>query len=441
MASKDIKTSFETDEFIFAEGDPGDCAYIINSGMVEVSLDKDGRQLVVATLTKGDILGEMAIIDRKPRTASARAIVPTEVTAIPLNYVSQKIEQSDPTVRMFLRLAMARYRDLNVRMGQVFESLSLGQEEDSEDPFAASTMELKNVVSQFAEMQKRIDSAVSRPAPTDSGSLFGEETLEITKLLVTEEQLLRAAMANKEFRLHYQPIIDLTNNRVSGCEALVRWKHPSGEMILPSRFLAQVENSDLIFELGYWIAEEACRFQSRLANELGLNLSVAINLSGKQFEDQHLVPSLADIMDRTGAARERIKFEITESLLIDNPELATQSLFQLKEAGAKLAIDDFGTGYSSFSYLHRFPFDTLKIDRAFVNAMTRDKKSNRIVKSLVNLSHDLEMEVVAEGIESKQEAEMMRNFNAAYGQGFYFSKPVDETRFIKLLRPRAKAAS
>jgi EAL domain-containing protein (putative c-di-GMP-specific phosphodiesterase class I)/CRP-like cAMP-binding protein len=441
MASKDIKTSFETDEFIFAEGDPGDCAYIINSGMVEVSLDKDGRQLVVATLTKGDILGEMAIIDRKPRTASARAIVPTEVTAIPLNYVSQKIEQSDPTVRMFLRLAMARYRDLNVRMGQVFESLSLGQEEDSEDPFAASTMELKNVVSQFAEMQKRIDSAVSRPAPTDSGSLFGEETLEITKLLVTEEQLLRAAMANKEFRLHYQPIIDLSNNRVSGCEALVRWKHPSGEMILPSRFLAQVENSDLIFELGYWIAEEACRFQSRLANELGLNLSVAINLSGKQFEDQHLVPSLADIMDRTGAARERIKFEITESLLIDNPELATQSLFQLKEAGAKLAIDDFGTGYSSFSYLHRFPFDTLKIDRAFVNAMTRDKKSNRIVKSLVNLSHDLEMEVVAEGIESKQEAEMMRNFNAAYGQGFYFSKPVDETRFIKLLRPREKAAS
>ena len=344
MASKDIKTSFETDEFIFAEGDPGDCAYIINSGMVEVSLDKDGRQLVVATLTKGDILGEMAIIDRKPRTASARAIVPTEVTAIPLNYVSQKIEQSDPTVRMFLRLAMARYRDLNVRMGQVFESLSLGQEEDSEDPFAASTMELKNVVSQFAEMQKRIDSAVSRPAPTDSGSLFGEETLEITKLLVTEEQLLRAAMANKEFRLHYQPIIDLTNNRVSGCEALVRWKHPSGEMILPSRFLAQVENSDLIFELGYWIAEEACRFQSRLANQLGLDLSVAINLSGKQFEDQHLVPSLADIMDRTGARRECIKFEITESLLIDNPELATQSLFQLKEAGAKLAIDDFGTG-------------------------------------------------------------------------------------------------
>jgi EAL domain-containing protein (putative c-di-GMP-specific phosphodiesterase class I) len=139
-------------------------------------------------------------------------------------------------------------------------------------------------------------------------------------------------------------------------------------------------------------------------------------------------------MDRTGASREKIKFEITESLLIDNPELATQSLHQLKETGAKLAIDDFGTGYSSFSYLHRFPFDTLKIDRVFVSAMSRSEKSNQIVKSLVNLSHDLGMDVVAEGIETEQEAELMRNFKAALGQGFYFSRPVNETEFVKLLR-------
>jgi len=434
MDSIDFQTTFDTDEYIFNEGDPGDCAYIIDSGMVEVALDKDGRKLVVATLTKGDILGEMAIIDRLPRSASARAIVPTEVTPIPLDYVSQKIEQSDPTVRMFLRLAMARYRDMNVRLEQVFESLSLGQGEASDDPFAASTMELKNVVSQFAEMQKRIDSAVTKSAPTEAGSLFGEETLEITKLLVTEEKMLKAAMTKKEFRLHYQPIVDLASNRIVGCEALVRWNHPSGEQLLPSRFINQVEDSGLIIDLGYWIAEEACSFQSRLFNDFQHDLFVAINLSGKQFEDQFLIPSLADIMDRTGARREQIKFEITESLLIDNPELATQSLHQLKETGAKLAIDDFGTGYSSFSYLHRFPFDTLKIDRVFVSAMSRSEKSNRIVKSLVNLSRDLGMDVVAEGIETEQEAELMRNFKAALGQGFYFSRPVNETEFVKLLR-------
>ncbi|MGB5329505.1 MAG: EAL domain-containing protein [Gammaproteobacteria bacterium] len=434
MDSIEFQTTFDTDEYIFSEGDPGDCAYIIDNGMVEVSFDKDGRKLVMATLTKGDILGEMAIIDRLPRTASARAIIPTVVTAIPLDYVSQKIEQSDPTVRMFLRLAMARYRDLNARLGQVFEGLSLGQDDASSDAFASSTMEMKNVMSQLMDMQKRIDSAVTKPLHSESGSLFGEKTLEITKLLVTEEKLLKAAMTKKEFRLHYQPIVDLASNRIAGCEALVRWNHPSGELLLPSRFLTQVENSDLIIDLGYWIAEEACHFQSRLFNDFQHDLFVAINLSGKQFDDQFLVPSLADIMDKTGARRDRIKFEITESLLIDNPELATQSLYQLKETGAKLAIDDFGTGYSSFSYLHRFPFDTLKIDRVFIGAMSRSEKSNQIVKSLVNLSHDLGMEVVAEGIESEHEAELMRNFKTTFGQGFYFCRPVNETEFVKLLR-------
>ena len=236
MDSIEIQTTFDTDEYIFKEGDPGDCAYIIENGMIEVSLDKDGRKLVMATLTKGDILGEMAIIDREVRTASARAIVPTAVTAIPLDYVSQKIEQSDPTVRMFLRLAMARYRDMNARLRQVFESLSLGQDEAASDPFTSSTMELKNVVSQFAEMQKRIDSAVTKPANPDGGSLFGEKTLEVTKLLVTEEKLLQSALKKREFLLHYQPIIELSSNRIVGCEALVRWKHPSGELLLPSRF-------------------------------------------------------------------------------------------------------------------------------------------------------------------------------------------------------------
>ena len=156
MDSIELQTSFDTDEYIFREGDPGDCAYIIESGMVEISLNKEGRKLVVATLTKGDILGEMAIIDRLARTASAVAIVPTVVTPIPLDYVSQKIEQSDPTVRMFLRLAMARYRDLNARLGQVFEGLSVAQDMTPDDTYASTTMELKSVVSQFTEMQKRI---------------------------------------------------------------------------------------------------------------------------------------------------------------------------------------------------------------------------------------------------------------------------------------------
>ncbi len=199
--------------------------------------------------------------------------------------------------------------------------------------------------------------------------------------------------------------------------------------------------SGMIVELGYWIAEEACNFQSRLYNDFRQEIAVSINLSARQFEDQFLVATLGDIMDRSGARRDLVKFEITESLLMDNPELATQSLQQLKDAGVMLAIDDFGTGYSSFSYLHRFPFDTLKIDRVFVSAMSRSEKSNQIVRSLVNLSHDLGMDVVAEGIESEREAEIMRQYSTGYGQGFHFSRPVTETEFVRLLRqPRIDKA-
>jgi EAL domain-containing protein (putative c-di-GMP-specific phosphodiesterase class I)/CRP-like cAMP-binding protein len=434
MDSIDFQITFDTDEYIFREGDDGDCAYIIDSGMVEVSLDKEGHKLVVATLTKGDILGEMAIINREVRSASARAIVPTVATSIPLDYVSQKIEQSDPTVRMFLRLAMARYRDMNARLAQVFEELSVSQSDGAScEEFASTTMELKSVVSQFSEMQKRIDSAVTKPARRTDSSVLGEETLQNTKALVTEDKLLQAALQKNQFRLHYQPIVDLSNHQIVGCEALVRWQHPSGELVSPDQFIPYAESSGLIVELGYWIAEEACKYQSLLINDFKKNIFMSINLSGKQFEDYFLVNRLAEIMDRTGVHREQIKFEITESLLMENPELATKLLNQLKETGAKLAIDDFGTGYSSFSYLHRFPFDTLKIDRVFISAMSRSEKSNQIVKSLVNLSHDLGMNVVAEGIETGAEMKLMHKYKAELGQGHFFSKPVNETDFIKLL--------
>ncbi len=429
----EFSTYFDPDEFLFEEGDPGYCAYIIESGSVEISLDKSGRKLVIATLGAGEVLGEMAIIDNLPRTATARAIERTKVTAIPLDYVGQKIENADPTVRMFLLLVMERYRDLLGRLAHVFEGMSSVQPDGPKAVDATPTLELKNVVGQYMEMKKRIDMAVNKPAPKSDKISIGETTLQDTKILVIEEKRLKSALRNEEFRLHYQPIIELATKKIVGCEALVRWQHPSGKLFPPSRFITQAENTGLIINLGYWIAEQACRFLVRLSSESKQPLFVAINLSGKQFEDQLLIPTLASIMDKTGAARELIRFEITESLLVANPELASKALHELKETGAKLAIDDFGTGYSSFNYLLRFPFDTLKVDRAFVSAMLRNKKSNEIIKTLVNLSHDLGMDVVAEGIETDREAALLEQYNAEYGQGYYFSRAVPEEELIKLL--------
>jgi len=429
----ELSTYFDTDEYLFEEGDHGDCAYIIESGAVEVSLDKNGRKLVIATLGEGEVLGEMAIIDKLPRTATARATEPTRAIAIPLEYVEQKIADADPTVRLFLQLIMERYRDMHARLTHVFEGMSPTHHDSSKDSYASTTMELRNVMSQYMDMQKRISTAVNMPAYKSVKPPIGQDSVKNTKIMVTEEKRLKAALVNNEFRLYFQPIIDLAAKKIVGCEGLVRWQRASGKLFPPSRFINQLEKSGLIIDLGYWIAEQACCFQNRLEKEFQKSLFVSINLSGKQFEDQLLIPTLADIMDKSGADREQIKFEITESLLMANPDLASKSLHELKATGAKLAIDDFGTGYSSFSYLHRFPFDTLKIDRAFVSAMARNQKSNEIVRTLVNLSHGLGMDVIAEGIESSQEAILLRDYNTEFGQGNYFSKAVTEADIIKLL--------
>ena len=433
MDLRDFTTHFEENDFLFEEGDAGDCAYIIESGSVELSIDKGDRILVIATLGEGDVLGEMALIDKLPRTASAQAVEETRAIAIPLAYIEQKIDSADPTLRLFLRLIMDRYRDVHARLSHVLEGLSTSKSTLSDEESATTTGELRSVMAQFDDMRKRITKAINMPAYKGKKNDLAEEAINNTKKLVTEEKSLKSALKNDEFCLYYQPIVELESGKTVGCEALVRWNHPAGKLVMPTTFIPQAESTGLIIDLGYWIAEHACQFQSRLDKEFEEPFFVTINLSGKQFSDPGLIDSLANIMDKTGVAHEQIKFEITESLLLDNPELAGDSLYKLKDTRAKLVIDDFGTGYSSFSYLHQYPFDTLKIDRSFVSAMLRNNKSNEITKSLVNLSHDLGMDVVAEGIGSSSEAELLRDYSAEYGQGFYFSKAVTEEAFIKLL--------
>ncbi|MCP4492706.1 MAG: EAL domain-containing protein [Gammaproteobacteria bacterium] len=434
MVQKDFSTYFNTGDCLFEEGDIGDFAYIIESGAIDIFHRRGTNKLVLSKLSEGDILGEMAIIDKLPRSATAQATEPTRVIAIPFDYVKEKIADSDPVIRLFLRLTITRYRDLHTRFTRVFDGIEDFNKTPMQSKTASATVEIENIVSQYQKIQQHLNTAVKSAPNNYEERLGSEQTLISTKLLLTQDKSIKSAMQDDEFILHYQPIIDLETSQIIGCEALIRWVDQSGSIIYPSEFIPRAEMSGLIVDLGYWIAKEACNFQKRLATMVSQPIFMSINLSGKQFESANLVSSLADIMDQAGVTHSMIKYEITESLLMDNPELTGNTLHRLKETGVQLAIDDFGTGYSSFSYLHQLPFDTMKIDRSFVSEMVSNLKSNEIVKTLVHLSHDLGMNVIAEGIETKFEAHMLKQHRADYGQGHYFSRSLSGENFIQLVK-------
>jgi len=427
-----FQTSYKSGQHLFTKGDEGDCAFIIEKGTVEVYINKKGKKMIIAILSAGDLLGEMAIIDRLPRTASAQALEDTEVIVIPHEYVAQKIECSDATVRFFLKVIMERYRDMHARLMRVFEGIN-PDESDYQDMYASTKNVVHNLMQQYLSMQDRIMTAVNSAVPLVEKNAEDEDVTR-TKMTLGIEKSLQRALENEEFQLFYQPIIDLQNGKIKGCEALVRWMHPQRGLIGPFEFIPFAENTGLIIPLGYWITQQACRFQQQLANDFSADFFMSINLSSKQFEAHNLTAKMAELVNQFASRPGKIKFEVTESLLMANPDLATSALNELKEIGVQLAIDDFGTGYSSLSYLHRFPFDTLKIDRSFVSTMLQNKKSNEIVKSLIDLSHNLGMKVVAEGVETTFEENIIKQYKSEYAQGYLYSKPVPADKFKKLLQ-------
>lgn len=255
------------------------------------------------------------------------------------------------------------------------------------------------------------------------------------------ENDLRRAVERNEFRVFYQPIMGVSNCRLSGFEALVRWEHPDRGLIAPSEFIPVAEETGLIVPLGAWILEESCRQMQSWHAQHPANraLTINVNLSSKQLIQSGLVQEVKTILERTGLPARSLKLEITESVVMENAELATNMLKQLSDLNVHLCIDDFGTGYSSLSYLHRFPVDTLKIDRSFVNRIEEKDENVEIVRTIATLARNLGMEVVAEGVESAEQLACLRALNCEYAQGYHFSRPLkidDATAFIETDRGR-----
>jgi diguanylate cyclase (GGDEF)-like protein/PAS domain S-box-containing protein len=246
---------------------------------------------------------------------------------------------------------------------------------------------------------------------------------------------LRRALTDKEFCLYFQPIVKMETGEITGFESLSRWQHPVRGLVGPREFISIAEETGMIIPLGEWGLRESCRRLREWQDEYpeAAQLSMSVNLSPKQFNQKDLVERVIDILNETKIEPGCLRLEITESLLMEDSETTIEKMNRLSAAGIKLAIDDFGTGYSSLSYLHRLPVDYLKIDRSFVSQMQANKQNREIVKTIVLLSKNLNLEVVAEGIETAEQAEYLKGLGCNYGQGYLFSRPVDAEKARRLL--------
>jgi diguanylate cyclase (GGDEF)-like protein/PAS domain S-box-containing protein len=333
------------------------------------------------------------------------------------------IEKRDDAPRVAERIFQALQAPIKVGSQEIFSSVSIG--------IAFSAIEYDGA----EDVLRDADTAMYQAKTTGKArfQIFDDSMHTRALRLLKLEHSLRRAVDKGEFLLHFQPIVALADGAVAGLEALVRWEHPERGLISPSEFVHLAEETGLIYGIGRWTLREACRRLSDwdAAGQPGLSMNV--NLSARQFSQPDLIELIESVLAETGLQPERLKLEITESVIMESPEVAVAMLHRLKELGTRLCIDDFGTGYSSLSYLLRFPADTLKIDRSFVAALGDGGKNEDIVGAIVSLGRSLEMDVVAEGVETEAQRDILRSLGCGFGQGYFFSRPVASEQVQALL--------
>lgn len=255
------------------------------------------------------------------------------------------------------------------------------------------------------------------------------------------ENMLRKAIAQNELTLHYQPLVDAGTHRVTGMEALIRWHHPDRGLLAPGHFISVAEVSGLIIPIGEWVIHTALRQLKKWQREFGSTLRMSINLSARQFQQQDLVDQIRAAVAEHGIDPTSLELEITESHAMQNAEGTIRTLRELKRIGVRIAMDDFGTGYSSLNYLKRFPIDTLKLDQAFVRGVMTDPSDAAIVSAVISMAHSLDLEVVAEGVETEGQLSFLQGHHCDIIQGFLFSAPLPVDEMVSYLTMRRSAAA
>ncbi len=334
--------------------------------------------------------------------------------------VAEEMENSDETVQ-FAENILERLKDkIDIGLHGYHLTASIG----------ATFFSKQN--DDIEEILKQADIAMyrSKRHGKNRWSIYIDSMGRYAKERYLIEQQLRAAIKNRELALHYQPQYDIESGRIVSIEALVRWNHPELGILFPDSFIEVAESSGLIIPLGELVLDMALEFLTICKNME----RIAVNISSKQFNDSDFFSTVMRLLAKHGLSPENLELEMTESVVMDDESETTKLLFALAEKGIKLSIDDFGTGYSSLSYLKRMPISTLKIDRSFVTDLPEDESDSAIVRSIVAMAKTLGLDLVAEGIETKEQEEFFKKEGGVIGQGYYYSKPVPPEEMLKQLR-------
>lgn len=396
------KKTLRIDEILFSQGEPGDCAFIIEKGRILIYFVKDQEEIPLSILGEGEIFGEMSLIDNQNRSASAKALDECILHFVTRDQLMERIDGADTIVRLLMRVLLKRMRQNT--------SLLTGNKSSTQQ-------------------------SSKTPAQDDN-----KQALDQIKL----ENEIYDAYNNNEFHIYYQGIYKTETQKILGCEALLRWVSPTKGNIATNTFIDIIESSSMILPVGYWILEECFRDLKSIQTELILNqqndlaedFSMSVNISGKQFNDPGFIDQLEKIREKHNVNSKHIKLEMTERIMMDGT-VALETLKKCRALGYGISIDDFGTGFSSLQYLTKMPITHLKVDRSFVMKIKTDSKARAIVKSIIFLAKSLNFETIAEGIETPEEHQEMRDLKADYVQGFLFSKAIPLKTFISLVKKKA----
>ncbi len=367
----------QKNQVLFQEGDAPTVAYLIESGEIEIATTRAGERLILSTLIAGDLLGEMAVIDDAPRTATAVALSDCVLFQIDRTQISERLAGTDPIIRALLEGQLKRYRGA------------------------------------LAAMQGK--------AIHKNDSDTASEKLGIGKIRL--ESQLREALSTGGLDVRYQPLLHVQSNKIAGYEALVRWNHPERGPISPVEFVALAEETSLIVPVGEYVFDTACAaVKTFIEHGADPKPFIAVNVSARQLSHPGLIERIVARVDAAGLPKGSLKVEITESQAL-NYEMVEKVISLCHAHGIKVALDDFGTGYSHLTHLHKLAFDTMKVDQAFTRSMLEYPRSMALVKAIVAMGKAIDADIVVEGIETEAMLQALRDLGCDYAQGYLIGKP------------------